>query len=796
MAFSCLMILVLCGSAAAAEMPDNNYVNLEVVNDNGARIDIWGNDTYRYFEGTGTGGTNSLKINDDNGTAAKVINTTAQSGTFYIAYTGGQGRVDNGILMLAVNGTVPDDFQVTITANGYTWNPAIGFTPAQGDLTYNPVTLNETFYKSDFIYGPQTWKPYYQANYPIYEKQDMTNTSNAFYIMLIDLYSGIIPGANYDSLINNGAIKVQYSFQNLPLGSIAVFNAYGFSTTPESGSTNGSVQYTNRVNTALTTSSGASGYTVISNIVATGGSYTISEDSALGGIITATDADGDTLTYTLGDLPNHGTAIVNSGNGMYQYEPDDNWNGVDTFTVIVSDGKGSTATATVTITVNPVNDAPVANNDTVTTDENTSIIVDVKANDSDVEGDTLTVTGVTQPSNGLVTLVGGVVTYTPNNNYNGPDSFIYTISDGKGGTATATVTVTVNSVNNVPVATGDSQTTNEDTPVSGSVTATDADGDTLTFSKGTGPSNGSVTVNADGTYTYTPNTNWNGLDTFTVIVNDGNGGTEEATVTITVNAVNDAPVANNDSATTKGDKAVNIDVNANDSDVDDDTLTVTGVSDPAHGTATVNANGTITYTPDANYYGSDSFTYTVSDVNGGTATATVNITVQKATASIYVNTLVSKNNPTVGETITLTFKLGNNGPDAADDVVFTYVIPEGMEFVSLETESGYPEAVYDPATRTITWNLGTVPVLDPWLNINVRVLNTGTFNINPTVTVSGQNVESGINSILVNAVSVSNTVNAATETSTVPMQATGIPLAGLTMALLLVCSGIVLARKK
>ncbi len=163
-------------------------------------------------------------------------------------------------------------------------------------------------------------------------------------------------------------------------------------------------------------------------------------------------------------------------------------------------------------------------------------------------------------------------------------------------------------------------------------------------------------------------------------------------------------------------------------------------------------------------------------------------------SSIYVLTTVSKKNPNVGETIKITFKLGNKGPDAADNVVFTYVIPEGLEFVSLETEPGYPAAVYDPATRTVTWTLGTVPVLDPWLNVNVKVLKAGSFVINPSVTTDTYDtaLPASVQSATINAVKV---VNAATE-DTVGMQESGIPLSMLVLAILAVLGGFIAPKRK
>src|SRR5207248_2958574 len=175
--------------------------------------------------------------------------------------------------------------------------------------------------------------------------------------------------------------------------------------------------------------------------------------------------------------------------------------------------------------------------------------------------------------------------------------------------------------NNAPVAANDSYSVDEDgtltVPATGVLSNdSDADGNSLTVASPrpiSGPSHGTLTLNANGSFTYTPAANYNGPDSFTYQATDGAANSTPATVSITVNPVDDPPVAVNDSATTNEDTAVTIAVLNNDSDVDGDPLTSAKVTDPAHGTVTHNANGTFTYTPAANYNGGDSFTYKACD---------------------------------------------------------------------------------------------------------------------------------------------------------------------------------------
>ena len=338
-----------------------------------------------------------------------------------------------------------------------------------------------------------------------------------------------------------------------------------------------------------------------------------------------TDADGDMLTVTAASAPN-GTVVINA-DGTVTYTPNANFNGIDTVTYSISDGNGGTDTAMLVITVDPVNDPPIAVDDVATGNEDQPLTIPLLGNDTDVDGDDLTVTTATSPDGTVTINPDGTITFTPNANFNGPTTITYEISDGNGGNSTATVAVNIAPINDGPVAVDDAASTPEDTPVTISplLNDNDLDGDPLTIVSANAP-NGTVTINPDGTVTYVPSANFNGTDTITYQISDGMGGFSTATIIVTVNAVNDPPVAVSDTASVNEDSSVNIPVLTNDTDADGDTLTVTSAAAP-NGTVMIEADGTITYTPDPDFFGTDVITYTITDGNGGTSTAVVTVTV-------------------------------------------------------------------------------------------------------------------------------------------------------------------------
>jgi large repetitive protein len=284
--------------------------------------------------------------------------------------------------------------------------------------------------------------------------------------------------------------------------------------------------------------------------------YTMIEDTLLSELAPGVlgndeDAEGDALTAALVSGPAHGTLTLNP-NGSFAYAPNPDYNGSDSFTYKANDGSLDSNTATVSIDVTAVNDTPTAADDPYVTDEDTPLTVDapgVLGNDSDAEGVALTAALVSGPAHGTLTLnPNGSFAYAPNPDYNGSDSFTYKANDGSLDSNTATVTLTVNAVNDAPSAADDSNSIDEDTPLTVAAPGvldndSDPDGDTLMAVLVSGPAHGTLAPNADGSFDYTPAANFNGSDSFTYRASDGSLESNIAKVSITVTPVNDAPLA-------------------------------------------------------------------------------------------------------------------------------------------------------------------------------------------------------------------------------------------------------------
>ncbi|MFA6363812.1 PKD domain-containing protein [Methanoregula sp.] len=232
-------------TTATGALPGYTDIYVRAANHDGIRQDVNGNGTYYISPGAASGGLSAIHISTDPSVSAGQVTASQNpSGTFYVTANSGAYQ-DESVLLLAVNGTIPDDFSARITTSGYTWTPT-GSVPASGSSTYQSSALNQTFTKDDFFYGPQNWKPTQgDANYPLFYGQDMNSSKNQYRLMFIDTRAGILSDS---SLTDNGAVRVQYSFTDLP--GTATFNVYGW----KSGQ---GMQWTNAL-----TGSAASGYTV------------------------------------------------------------------------------------------------------------------------------------------------------------------------------------------------------------------------------------------------------------------------------------------------------------------------------------------------------------------------------------------------------------------------------------------------------------------------------------------------------------------------------------------------------
>ena len=355
--------------------------------------------------------------------------------------------------------------------------------------------------------------------------------------------------------------------------------------------------------------------------VATPQAVAVTEDSAKVITLTGSDQDGDALSFVLQDAPSHGT--LSGAAPAVTYTPASNYNGFDSFSFVVRDAFGTTSpAATVSINVTGSEDAPVGTtpDKSVNEDQATAILL----TGSDLDGDALTFAIVTAPAHGTFTGTPPNLSYTPAANYNGPDSFAYTVSDGTLTSSAITVQLTVKPVNDAPIAIDGTAETDEDVPVDLTLQASDVDSTALTYSVLSFPADGTLTGNGSGALTYTPAPNVNGTRTFTFKASDGQAGSNVATVTITIHPTNDAPTAADDYAATDPGQAVTFDVLANDGDLDGDALTISAPGTPAHGTAEVVA-GKLRYTPAAGFTGIDVFAYTARDPSGATATANVHV---------------------------------------------------------------------------------------------------------------------------------------------------------------------------
>ena len=342
----------------------------------------------------------------------------------------------------------------------------------------------------------------------------------------------------------------------------------------------------------------------------------------------AIDVENDELTIIdIKNITNGHATIVNN---EIIYIPDQNYHGTASFDYIVTDGVNNIE-KTLNINIESVNDLPIAILSESTVNEDSSVNIDVLSFSSDVDGDILTISGITNPTNGSALIENDQIIYTPNADYFGYDSFDYLISDGNGGIISKTLNLTINNVNDAPEITIEGIVNiNEDNEARINILehANDIDGDDLSLISANNAINGTLTLDG-GEIIYTPDQNYFGSENITYTVSDG---VAEVTKELTINiaSVNDNPLANNDQITTFEDNSVIIDLLANDNDVEDGQLKRENIllGGALYGTVFLNENNQVIYTPNQDYFGTDSFIYAVKDSNrafSNIATANINI---------------------------------------------------------------------------------------------------------------------------------------------------------------------------
>lgn len=435
------------------------------------------------------------------------------------------------------------------------------------------------------------------------------------------------------------------------------------------------------------------------------------EDTELAIELPAPSGDGTGLLgYALVSGPSHGS-ISGKGSAV-TYTPALDFHGEDTFRFQVSQGTNN-AQADVVITVDPVADAPRPTDDTLSVDEDTSAVLDVVSNDTDPEGDGLSLIAVGTAGFGDVEVEdgpGGTVRYTPDLNHTGADSFTYVIEDATGLTATGEVAVTVLPLSDSPLAADDLVTTDEDVEVLVAVLDNDIhpDGIGLALDSVGSATSGSTSVDGDQVL-YVPDLDFHGTDSFTYTVVDPLGETDSATVTLTVSSVADAPSAVTDSVTVAEDGAETITPLSNDSDGDGDSFSLASVGGASNGSVTSDLGlGVVTYVPAADYFGLDSFSYTVEDSTGLSSTGVVNVTVTS------VNDAPVGNDQTASVGVGNSVTIGVDGSDVdGDSLVFLVSGPPSLGTASTPTSTGPSSAEFVYSASVAGTDVVGVTVMDP-----------------------------------------------------------------------------------
>ncbi len=701
--------------------------------------DFIGNDTINYTISDGNGGSDSASVQinvlgtNNNPIALDDIASTAEDNTVTIDVLSNDTDIDNDTLRIS-SATLNNVSDGTINFNND--NTLLLYTPT---LNFNGTTVIN-YIISDGNGGSATAI----VDVTITPVNDAPTATNDFDSTSENTPITINVLAN-DSDIDGDSLTIANAVANS--GSVDVNNDNTLLYTP-----NLNFNGTDVINYTISDGNGGTDSAIVNVTVIAGGSngapianndvVTLPEDSTvnINALLNDTDPDGDLLSLT-GGIASQGSVTLRPDN-TFDYTPNADFNGSDVLAYTISDNNGGTAAADVIITVTPVNDNPVATADEAITAEDTAVIINVLSNDSDIDNETLVVTGAIAANGSVTTGIDNTLEYTPNADFNGEDVIDYTIGDNSGGTSASKVTVTITAVNDNPVAVDDEATTVEDTQTTISVLANDEDidGDELTVVVNT-VTNGGAVKNPDNTIAFTPQLNFIGTASIGYTVTDGNGGSASATVVVTVTATNDLPVAVDDIALIQEDTVTIIDVLANDSDPEGGVLTLE-VTATTNGTATVTNNNTLSFTPTADFNGEAAINYTITDSDGGAASATVSITIVAvndnpvAVADEIESTEDSSNTIEVlsndtdvdGDTLTVTGALAEHGLVTVNEEQGLFYIPDlnynGLDTITYQISDGNGGSASSSVVVTLVAVNDAPEALDDQILIDEDIVTT------------------------------------------------------------------------
>ncbi len=407
----------------------------------------------------------------------------------------------------------------------------------------------------------------------------------------------------------------------------------------------------------------------------------ILEDKKSDLLLAGSDPEGNRLHVNIVTPPQNGT--ISGQNPQFLYTPNPEFNGSDLLTFRVNDGELDSDIATVYITVEPVNDPPEALAKNYRTNEETPVNILLEAQDKD--SDQLNWVVVSDPGNGTLSGSAPNLIYTPNKDYTGSDAFKFRVDDEDNSSNIATVGISVSGNNDSPVAHHQHLVLNEDTVLSINLSGTDPEADPLDFQILSQPSNGTLSGTAPN-ISYIPKEDFAGSDYFEFSVNDGSDDSAPARIDLTIKPVNDAPTGKPLSLNT--DEEIPLDITLSGEDPDGDTLNYIIGRQPLHGTLS-GGPAQWQYLPDKDYYGLDSFSYSVSDGELLSDDAVVEITVNAGNDKPVAESAEY----TVAEEQSLVFTLSGDDPDG-DEIGFKIMTPPRYGSFSGE----FPTLIYTPNT--------------------------------------------------------------------------------------------------